>query len=191
MEAKPSPIAQELLSRAFSPETAESIFTERVRKRPLLLRPTINDVSDGREARRRARAESRASHAKALPKPKPLTAREIRASNIYKIPAEARKYEIYKPLHTLWQGYIQEVLGGASSLPINATTAGRLCSADFHGAEVEVVRSRCVGRVGLKGIVLKDTKFTFEIITSADIIKSMWSEVDGTRHRARDETLIC
>ena len=83
------------------------------------------------------------------------------------------------------------MLGGASSLPINATTAGRLCSADFHGAEVEVVRSRCVGRVGLKGIVLKDTKFTFEIITSADIIKSMWSEVDGTRHRARDETLIC
>lgn len=46
-----------------------------------------------------------------------------------------------------------------------------LASADYHGAELEVVRSRCVGRVGCKGIVVKDTKFTFEMITKGDILR--------------------
>lgn len=46
-----------------------------------------------------------------------------------------------------------------------------LASADYHGAELEVVRSRCVGRVGTKGIVLRDTKFTFEVITMGNVLK--------------------
>lgn len=48
----------------------------------------------------------------------------------------------------------------------------KLASADFHGAEVLVVRSKCVGRVGCEGIVVKDTKFTFEVITKANELKS-------------------
>lgn len=48
----------------------------------------------------------------------------------------------------------------------------KLVSADFHGAEIEVVRSRCGGRVGVKGIVVKDTKFTFVIVTENDVVKS-------------------
>ncbi|KAK5277040.1 hypothetical protein LTR16_010330 [Cryomyces antarcticus] len=51
-----------------------------------------------------------------------------------------------------------------------------IASADFHGAEVEVVRSRCVSRVGLKGIVVKDTKFTFEVITKSDELKTVPKE---------------
>ena len=47
-----------------------------------------------------------------------------------------------------------------------------LASADMHGALVEVVRSRCVSRVGLKGIVVRDTMFVVEIVTSKDVMKS-------------------
>lgn len=50
----------------------------------------------------------------------------------------------------------------------------KLVSADYHGAEVEVVRSRSSGRVGLKGIVVRDTKFTFVIVTAKDEVKSKW-----------------
>lgn len=171
MTAKPPHIAQELLSRAFSPETAEKIFNEKVRQKPLLLRPTDTDAVDARAARRKARAKKQALRAKSTPNPKPLTAKEKRALSIYEIPPEARKYEIYKPLHRMWVGYIHEVLGGEAFLPVTATTAGKLCSADFHGAEIEVVRARCVGRVGLRGIVVKDTKFTFEIITKSNQLK--------------------
>lgn len=60
---------------------------------------------------------------------------------------------------------------------VDATGAGpMLVSADYHGAKLEVVRSRCVSRVGLNGIVVKDTKFTFEVITEKDELKTVPKE---------------
>ncbi len=65
-------------------------------------------------------------------------------------------------------------VGAELSLPITpAVAAAALCSADFHGAELEVVRARCVSRVGVRGIVVKDTKFTFELVTRRDELKGM------------------
>ena len=59
---------------------------------------------------------------------------------------------------------------------VTANSAGsKLASADFHGAEVTIVRSRCVGMVGLAGIVVRDTKFTFQIITNKNELKSKGS----------------
>ncbi|KAI9838474.1 MAG: hypothetical protein M1837_002466 [Sclerophora amabilis] len=162
-------IAQELLLRAFPPDDAARIFTEKVKQKPLLLRPSDTEIADAREQRRRERARKLALRKKQQ-KPKPLTAREKRQLGIYDIPKDAQKYAIYEPLHTMWLGYIQEVLGDQCA-PVTPATAGKLCSADFHGALLEVVRARCVGRVGLKGIVVKDTKFTFEIITTKDEMK--------------------
>ena len=69
-----------------------------------------------------------------------------------------------------------EILGlkGGQKGYVTAQGAGsKLASAEFHGAELEVVRSRCVGRVGVKGIVIKDSKFTFEIITKKNELRSM------------------
>lgn len=163
MASKRSHIAQELLSQNFSKEEAERIFTEKVKQKPLFLRPTDTEAADARELRRQERARKLALR-KQIQKPKPLSAKEKRALKIYQVPKEARKYEIYEPLHKLWIGYIQEVLG-ENCAPVTPATAAKLCSADFHGAELEVVRARCVSRVGLKGIVVKDTKFTFEIVT--------------------------
>lgn len=48
----------------------------------------------------------------------------------------------------------------------------KLVSADFHGAEIEVVRSGCAGRVGIRGVVVRDTKFTFVVVTERDEVKS-------------------
>ena len=57
---------------------------------------------------------------------------------------------------------------------VTAQTAGaRLASADFHGAKVMVVRSKSVSTVGLRGIIVRDTKFTFKIITEKDELKSV------------------
>jgi len=43
-------------------------------------------------------------------------------------------------------------------------TGSVLVSADFHGAEMEVVRHRDTGMVGVKGIVVRDTKYTFVLV---------------------------
>lgn len=60
-------------------------------------------------------------------------------------------------------------------------TAAKLASAEFHGANVEVVRSRCPGRVGIAGIVVRDRKFVMEIITRKRGLKMVPKE--GTTFR--------
>ena len=77
----------------------------------------------------------------------------------------------------MWVGYMQEVLDLKSLSERNnivaaASHGSLLASADYHGAEVEVVQSGCVDRVGLKGIVVRDTKFTFVIVNATDEVKS-------------------
>ncbi|KAI9825356.1 MAG: hypothetical protein M1826_007034 [Phylliscum demangeonii] len=162
-------IALELLAHAFSKDEANRIFTEKVKQKPLLLRPTDLGAANAREVRRRERARKLAERKRSL-KPKPLSAKEKRTLKIHDIPAEARRYALYEPLHRMWIGYIQEVLADGG-MPVTPAVAARLASADFHGAELEVVRARCVGRVGLKGIVVKDTKFTFELVTPKNEVK--------------------
>lgn len=62
---------------------------------------------------------------------------------------------------------------GAAAGPVTALSHGsKLVSADFHGAEIEVARSRCSSRVGMRGIVVRDTKFTFVVVTEGDEVKS-------------------
>ena len=56
-----------------------------------------------------------------------------------------------------------------------ASHGSKLASADFHGADIQVVRSRCVSRVGLRGIVVRDTKFAFVLITEKSEVKSIYS----------------
>ena len=170
-------IAKELLSKAHSPSAADTIFKEKVLQRSLFLRPTSPDPSsrDARSQRRLQRLR-KAEQKKRRQKPKPLSAKEKRISGIYDIPKEQQKHALYVPLHQMWVGYMWEVLGfeGEKKPYITAKGAGsHLASADYHGAELTVVRSRCVGMVGLKGIVLKDTKFTFQIITEKNELRSM------------------
>lgn len=77
-------------------------------------------------------------------------------------------------------GYAQEILGN-DLYSGGPGAAAKLASAEFHGAEVEVVRSRCPGRVGVKGIVVRDRKFVFEIITKKRGLKKIPKE--GTMFR--------
>ena len=172
-------IASTLLSRAHSPSTTDSIFEERVKQRPLLLRPSSPDPAVDARAKRREARQAKEAQQRRSRKPKPLSAKQKRATCTYDIPKDQQKYEIYVPLHNLWCGYMREILGvdaaTKSGRPHHVTGASAgpmLTSADYHGAMVEVIRSRCISRVGLKGIVLKDTKFTFEIITKENQLKS-------------------
>ena len=172
-------IAHALLSRAHPPATASTIFTTKVLHKPLHLRPTSPDPTsqDARSQRRLLRLR-KAAHKNRKQKPRPLSAKEKRVLGVYDIPASARKYDLYVPLHKLWVGYMWEILGlkegEANGGYVTAQGYGaQLASADFHGAEVQVVRSRCVGRVGCEGIVVKDTKFTFEVITKRNELKSV------------------
>ncbi|KAL8894410.1 MAG: hypothetical protein Q9192_004347 [Flavoplaca navasiana] len=176
MEAN-SHVALDLLRKAHPPETASAIFTEKILHKPLRLRPTSPDPNrqDARGHRRLQRLRKN-EKAKRRQKPKPLSAKEKRITGIYEISNESKKFEVYVPLYRMWLGYIWEILGMVKGKPtwVTAQTAGaRLASADFHGAKVMVVRSKSVSTVGLRGIVVRDTKFTFKIITEKDELKTI------------------
>lgn len=171
-------LASTLLSRAHSPTSTARILSEKIQTRPLHLKPTTSTPS-ARSARHHARL-AKARQARRRSKPAPLSAREKRALGIYDLPATERKHALYAPLHRMWIAYVQEVLGfsnsSGSGAVVSGAAAAKLASADFHGADVEVVRSRCVSRVGVRGIVVKDTKFTFEVVTRADELKVLPKE---------------
>ncbi|KAJ4355341.1 hypothetical protein N0V95_003016 [Ascochyta clinopodiicola] len=177
------PFGQSLLQRAFSPETAASHYNERIAKRPLPVRST-SPTPSARATRRRTLNERKAkAHKRSTQKPRPLSAAQKRKLGLNEIPKEQQKYAIYEPLHNLWVGYMREILGlsaeGSANAKVYVTpnSAGQmLASADMHGAVLSVVRSRCVSRVGLEGIVVRDTRYTFEIVTRGNTVKSVPKE---------------
>ncbi|KAI0482961.1 RNase P/MRP, p29 subunit [Xylariaceae sp. FL0804] len=195
-------LTRALLARAHSPDGSARIYADKLQHRPLLLRPSSPPpAAHARDARRRARREREARRRNL--RPKPLSARERRRRGLYDIPREGegegegvgegvgegkgrrrrqQRYDaVFAPLHRLWLGYAREVLGGGLLHAGGEAAAARLASADFHGAEVEVARSRCPGRVGLRGIVVRDSRFAFEIITREDRVKLVPKE--GTTFR--------
>lgn len=172
----PTHIAQKLLEKSHPAEEAAAIFKEKVLHKPLHLHPTLPDATsqDARAQRRlkRLRKESRVERRR---KVKPLSAKEKRSSGVHDIPDDAKKYSLYVPLHTMWLGYMAEILGmeEGKSVFVTAQSKGSiLAGADYHGAELTVVRSRSAGLVGLAGIVVRDTKFTFQMITVKNECKS-------------------
>ena len=172
-----------LLERAHSPSSVDRIYNEKIQFRNLVLRPTSPPPSvvatrkNARDSRRKSREDKKR---KQKLRPVPLSSRKRRAVGLYDIPRKGQKYAIFEPLHRLWLGYIREILGGELYTG-GQGAASKLSSAEFHGAEVEVSRSSCPSRVGIKGIVVKDAKFIFEIITRKNKIKLVPKE--GTMFR--------
>lgn len=59
--------------------------------------------------------------------------------------------------------------------------AQRIAAADLHGAVVEVVRCRCVDRVGLKGVVVRESRQAVEIVQESE--KEKGESVGGAKKR--------
>ena len=170
---------RDLLAKAHDPDSVERIYSEKIQHRSLHLRPSSPPPAEvnARVARKRKRQQEKARKKQ---KPAPLSSRERRRLGLYDIPREGQKYEIYEPLNKMWMGYMREVLGGDVYIG-GPGAAAKLASAEFHGAFVEVVRSRCPSRVGICGIVVRDRKFAMEIVTKKRGVKLVPKE--GTTFR--------
>lgn len=139
---------------------------KRARNRTLLL----DKETSGRHAggRRRNRSPPRW---KALARPagatRPVVSRKaMRRARSMKIslPKAEQKYAIYEPLAKLWQDYAKKVVGGSAI----ANAGDKMLRMDFHGAEIEVVRSRDPGLVGLGGILVVETAATIIVVSKND-----------------------
>ncbi|GAO17357.1 uncharacterized protein UV8b_00213 [Ustilaginoidea virens] len=175
----PQQVTQELLARAHSPDSVNRIFNDKIQHRTLHLKPSSPPPAalSARAARRRARDQKKAN---SKLRPKPLSSRQRRRLGLYDIPRQGQKFDIYKPLHDLWQGYAREVLG-SDIYRGGPEAAAKLASAELVGAQAQVVRSRCSGRVGIQGIIVRDRKFVFDMITRKRGLKVIPKE--GTTFR--------
>jgi len=106
---------------------------------------------------------------------KGLSATERRSLGLYRLPKKGLLYSSFLPLHSLWLGYMAELLnlesleaGGwepnLEEEPRQLQLQMRLCRADLHGAMLTVAGAACPSHRGLQGIVAMETKNTLQII---------------------------
>jgi len=151
-----------ILNQAFpNPSTAQQIYTQKIEYRPVSINPA-DHPPNARSTRRTLRTSK--LHPKR--KPKPLSAKEKRQLRIYDIPSSETKYSNFLILNELWEKYISEIILGEN--PSTGFAGPILLKADYHGAKVRVEDCRCKERIGIQGIVVKETKNLFEIVTERD-----------------------
>lgn len=89
---------------------------------------------------------------------------------------EIPRYEDYSPLNKLWNSYIADLLFGhlkekeCGKWPDNIdpiSLTPKLSTADFHGALLSVVSSRNPCFVGVRGVVIWESKNSFIIVEEA------------------------
>jgi hypothetical protein len=76
-------------------------------------------------------ADTTSKPKKSKVKIKRITSREKRQLGLYTIPEHCHRYDLFLPLHQLWLGYIDELLGNNASPLVHSQ---KLIKADYHGA---------------------------------------------------------
>lgn len=132
---------------------------ERLKRKPLLLEKALGPSSSGTK---RKKKNTNAN--------KRLGRKAAKALNLYEIPKDDQKYERFLPLHHLWKSYIQNLFSNKDS-QVCIRAEERILKVDYHGAEILVKNSKCKSYVGCKGIIVKETKNMFEMITAANELK--------------------
>ncbi|KAL6336360.1 hypothetical protein AAG906_014530 [Vitis piasezkii] len=80
------------------------------------------------------------------------------------LPQELHRYDIFKPMHDMWKGYIMQLLKNTGKNQL----VQPLLSADLHGAIILVVECKIAAFNGVSGIMIRETAETLGIITQDD-----------------------
>ncbi|KAL6574806.1 hypothetical protein OROMI_012091 [Orobanche minor] len=104
---------------------------------------------------------ARALHNESRRSKKHMSLKQHKRSGLFDLPKEFHKFEIFKSMHDKWKAYIQQLLKivGKDEL------AQCFLNADLHGAIMLVVQCKIVVYVGIHGVMVRETKETFGIIT--------------------------
>ncbi|KAK3038403.1 hypothetical protein RJ639_030569 [Escallonia herrerae] len=77
------------------------------------------------------------------------------------LPQEFHNFEMFKPMHEMWKGYIMQLLKTVGKNQL----AQCLLSADLHGAVILVAQCKIDALAGVNGIMVRETTETFGLIT--------------------------
>jgi len=123
-------------------------------------------------------------------KGKYLTAREKRDLGLCKLEKDGLKFETFKKLHYLWLDYMREIIdfgkieaskvdtidshttyGGRMPAVLDENLQLKICRADMHGCLMKVTRALNFCLVGIQGIVVMETRNSFQIIDKKNVLK--------------------
>jgi ribonuclease P protein subunit POP4 len=137
------------------PQNPENVFSQKVDRKVLNL--------DAKQV------EITAPKPEYKSKNKALNRNKRKSMGLEDITKEQQKYNLFEPLHELWKQYIEKLI----ILPFKGTDDQftKISRADLHGAYLTVTQCKCTPNIGISGIVVKDTKNLFEIITRDDKLK--------------------
>ncbi|KAK4419168.1 hypothetical protein Salat_2329600 [Sesamum alatum] len=102
---------------------------------------------------------------------KHMSVKQHKQSGSFDLPKEFHNFELFKPMHEKWKSYILQLLKiiGKDQLP------QCFVNADLHGAVILVVQCKVAACVGIHGIMVRETKETFGIITQDNKFRETWS----------------
>jgi len=106
-------------------------------------------------------AKPRANY-KQAEKLKLISSKFKKEKKLFAIPPEKVKYDLFLKLNTLWKEYIEDLVS-KERLPENMFN--KLLKADYHGAIIKILESKCGTYEGISGIVVMETMRSFKIIT--------------------------
>lgn len=111
---------------------------------------------------------------------KRISRREMKELGLYNLPRKTMKYDDYRELNQLWNKYMQEQLGDdldqlkkgfECTSPHFDGSSGLIHKSDFHGAKIKVIQSKCASLIGHNGIVIMETKETFNILSKDNTMR--------------------
>lgn len=104
---------------------------------------------------------------------KHMSMKQLKKLGSLDLPQELQNFEMFKPMHEMWKGYITQLLKSVGK----GQTAQCLLSADLHGAHILVAECKMAAFTGVSGIMIRETAETFGIITKENKFKVVLKKI--------------
>lgn len=196
--SKPNSIERKILTELHGSEKVDELISDRYstggkQTNQLVVTGTVGSVKDNKERQQKQRRRKLAREKRGN------TLKVARArDSLREFITEAREgrehvtYADFQPMHVLWKSYISELLSTSENTGV---ITGKLASADFHGALLEVVKSKNPTNVGIKGLVTWEARTSFVLVTPDDrlvIINKAGTvfRIQGIEKKRRDFDII-
>ncbi|KAF9499011.1 RNase P/MRP, p29 subunit [Pleurotus eryngii] len=152
-------------------------YEQRVKNRQLLLN---NPVRNSRVKKERLEKKTRKKDEKERIAGV-LCKKGAQSKGVWRLNESQAKWNLFLPLHHLWQGYMSELLGlaspstpSANAAPSAASMHPKLLKADFHssimtGWQTSSSKNPCL--IGVSGIVILESENMFKVITKDNHVK--------------------
>ncbi|KAG8832414.1 hypothetical protein FRC17_001395 [Serendipita sp. 399] len=170
------------LLETYLPKIPPTTYKTRVEHQHIQLSNPPKQSADktAREKKKERRRKAQAKKRECI-----MSQRKAMEVGIWKFDKNLAKWDLFWPIHLMWERYMAEVMGLLSrpqhlpsrddianaQMPNVGAIQAKLLKADFHGCIVKVKECKNASRTGGEGIVVHETSNTFKVVTRNNKLK--------------------